>query len=126
MRSIFTALLISAFSSCSNAQEAQVSPGEFEAMIETLKDEQLVDVRTPEEFSEGHLEGAINIDYRDSTFAAKVQALDKSRPVMVYCASGRRSAAAAAHLKGQGFKAVYDMRGGIRDWTADKKPVVKE
>src|SRR5687767_5941611 len=111
MRSLFTAVLIIAFSACSDAQEAQVSPDEFKAMIDTLKDEQLVDVRTPAEFSEGHLEGAINIDYRDSTFASKVLSLDKSRPVMVYCGSGRRSAAAAEHLKGQGFKVVYDMRG---------------
>ena len=58
----------------------------------TESDVQLVDVRTPEEFSEGHLENAINIDVTADDFDAKVASLDKEKPVMVYCKSGGRSA----------------------------------
>lgn len=126
IRCLFTAAIITGFSACSNGQDVQVEAAVFKGKIDSLSNEQLIDVRTPAEFSEGHLEGAINIDYRDSSFASKVEALDKSRPVMVYCKSGRRSAAAAEHLKSNGFKVVYDMKGGILEWTAGSRPVVKE
>lgn len=86
---------------------------------------QLLDVRTPEEFSEGHLENAINIDVTAADFDAKVASLDKEKPVMVYCKSGGRSAKASARLKELGFKTISDLEGGITNWKSDNKPVVK-
>ena len=85
---------------------------------------QLLDVRTPEEFAENHLPGAINIDWRGEAFSEKVQVLDKARPVLVYCRSGRRSAEAAKTMDGIGFK-TYNMKGGILAWTEAGKRVTK-
>ena len=91
----------------------------------TQPEVQLVDVRTPEEFSEGHLENAINIDVTADDFDAKVASLDKEKPVMVYCKSGGRSARASARLKELGFKTITDLEGGITNWNSENKPVVK-
>ena len=91
----------------------------------TQPDVQLVDVRTPEEFSEGHIENAVNIDFMADDFDAKVASLDKEKPVMVYCKSGGRSAKASARLKELGFKSITDLEGGITNWTNENKPTVK-
>ena len=91
----------------------------------TQPEVQLVDVRTPEEFGEGHLENAINIDVTADDFDAKVASLDKEKPVMVYCKSGGRSAKASARLKELGFKTITDLEGGITNWKSKNKPVVK-
>lgn len=88
-------------------------------------DVQLVDVRTPEEFNDGHIENAVNINFMSDDFDANVAGLDKAKPVMVYCKSGGRSAKAAARLKELGFKTITDLEGGISNWKSDNKPVVK-
>ena len=88
-------------------------------------DVQLVDVRTAEEYAEGHIEGAINIDVKKENFMNEALArLDNQRPVAVYCKSGRRSASAAKMLVKKGFT-VVNLQGGIMGWTLLKKPVVK-
>ena len=86
---------------------------------------QLVDVRTPEEFNEGHIENAVNINFMSDDFDANVANLDKEKTVMVYCKAGGRSAKAAARLKELGFKAITDLEGGISNWTSENKPTVK-
>lgn len=84
---------------------------------------QLVDVRTAEEFAEGHLQGAVNIDVHDSDFiSTSEQLLDKAKPVAVYCRSGKRSAHAAQELEERGYK-VTNMEGGILEWEAEKLPI---
>ena len=86
---------------------------------------QLVDVRTPEEFADGPLPFAANIDWKASGFLETAEAtLDKAKPVFVYCRSGRRSAEAAAALGKKGFK-VSNLEGGILAWTEAGKPVTK-
>lgn len=86
---------------------------------------QLLDVRTPEEFSEGHIAGARLLDVNDSTFVEQAVAiLDKERPVAVYCRSGRRSARAANQLTAQGFK-VTNLDGGVLAWEDAGKILVK-
>ena len=86
---------------------------------------QLIDVRTPEEFSEGHIENAKNINIMGDDFDAQVAALDKTKPVMVYCKSGGRSAKASARLKELGFTTITDLEGGITNWNSENKPTVK-
>ena len=108
--------------SCKGYKDLTVN--EFETMLTQDQTVQLVDVRTPEEFAENHLPGALNIDWRGEGFAEKAQKLSKARPVMVYCRSGRRSAEAAATLDRIGFK-TYNMKGGILAWTAEGKRVTK-
>ena len=77
------------------------------------KGAKLLDVRTPGEFSSGHIEGAINIPVQQ--LEARLSELDKVQPVVVYCASGARSAAAMRTMKSEGFAQVYDL-GGKSNW----------
>ena len=101
---------------------ADLKVDEFEKMLSEDKTVQLVDVRTPEEFAAGHLNGAINIDWYSDDFMDLVhEKLTKDRPVTVYCRSGKRSAAAAAKLGGNGYKA-YNLLGGYLAWADAGKP----
>jgi rhodanese-related sulfurtransferase len=84
---------------------------------------QLVDARTPEEFKEKHIANALNVNILGEDFEEKVVALDKNKPVLVYCKSGVRSANAAAKLKAMGFTTIIDLDGGITQWISDGKPV---
>ena len=78
----------------------------------------LVDVRTPGEVARGHLADATFIDSNDPRFAQKLDLMQKSKPVLVYCASGRRSAAAAELMIEKGFAEVYNLSGGISAWNS--------
>ncbi|MBD5356762.1 MAG: rhodanese-like domain-containing protein [Bacteroides sp.] len=86
---------------------------------------QLLDVRMVEEFDDGHLVGAENIDFFDLDFIVRAQeTLDKSRPVAVYCRSGKRSANAAQKLSEQGYN-VINLEGGIMEWIKENKPIAR-
>lgn len=84
----------------------------------------LIDVRTPEEFASGHLDGATNIDLRSPDFATQVAALDPTKTYAVYCHSGNRSAQALALMQPAGFSHVADLSGGITAWTGEGRKVV--
>ena len=92
-----------------------ISPEEMQE-ISQIEGVQLVDVRTPEEYEEGYIEGFQNIDFFSDTFTQEIEKLDKSKPVIVYCRSGRRSADCAKQLKEKGFVKIYDLDGGIAKW----------
>lgn len=113
------------FTGCNgqNAQVKNINPAAFEAAI-NKGDIQLIDVRTPEEFSEKHIAGATNININDAGFDKKLNALDKSKPVYVYCLAGGRSKKAADIAATNGFKEVYNLEYGINSWLSEKKPVV--
>ena len=100
-----------------------VSADDFQKKMSTLKDVQLVDVRTPEEYREGHIKNSLNINVQGSSFEAEVAKLDKKKPVMVYCRSGGRSASAQRMLIDMGFAEVINLDGGIRGWQSAGKPV---
>ncbi len=76
-----------------------------------------LDVRTPNEFASGHLDGAINIDWESGHFEADINALDKSKSYAVYCRSGNRSGQATSLMVHDGFKTVYNLKGGVADWV---------
>ncbi|WP_149277134.1 rhodanese-like domain-containing protein [Pareuzebyella sediminis] len=79
---------------------------------------QLVDVRTPSEYNNGHIKKAINIDYYDPIgFQKAFEKLDKTKPLYIYCRSGARSQKAAHKLVGLGFIHVYDLKGGYMQWS---------
>lgn len=84
----------------------------------------IVDVRTQNEFNEGHIAEAIMIDMYSADFRDKISALDRNKKYLVYCRTARRSAAAAKMMKEMGFREVYDMAGGINQWKTDGFPVV--
>jgi phage shock protein E len=87
---------------------------------------QVIDVRTPEEFAAGHIEGAKNIDFNGPDFATKLAALDKSKPVVVHCRAGGRSAKSLPAFQKAGFSKILHMKDGFSAWEAAKLPAVKE
>lgn len=100
-----------------------VSPEEFRNKLAEDSSAYLLDVRTPEEFSAGHLEGAHLLNWLDlQTFKRNVENLDKSKAIYVYCRSGRRSNEAGRYLVEKGYK-VVDMDGGILAWEEAGFPV---
>jgi len=116
---VFTLFLFS-LASCVNAQSVNVET--FEAGL--TPEVQLLDVRTQEEFEEGHLKGALRADVNnEAEFEKVIGQLDKEKPVYVYCRSGKRSSEAAEILKGKGFIQVVDLDGGILAWEEEGKPV---
>lgn len=85
----------------------------------------LLDVRTPEEFSQGHLRGALLCDIKSSDFEAKVAKLPRAGKYLLYCRSGHRSGMALERMKAMGFADVRHVAGGIQAWNAAGLPVVK-
>ncbi len=85
---------------------------------------QLLDVRTAAEYRSGHIKNSLQADWSDKhQFMDRTQYLDKNNPVYVYCLSGGRSSAAAEWFRKQGYKNVFELRGGIANWKVRGKPV---
>lgn len=85
----------------------------------------ILDVRTPDETQLGIIEGATVINFYDDDFEAKVELMEKSKPIVVYCASGGRSSEAASILAERGFMEVYNLEGGLIGWQNEGLPVIK-
>ena len=117
-------LFMGIYAANAKAQSALLNADAFEKMLKNDKTVQLGDVRTPDEFKSGHIEGAVNYDFYASDFAKKMAKLDKKRPVMVYCAAGGRSGSAAGQLKKMGFTKIYDLDGGMGAWREAGKKVI--
>ena len=80
----------------------------------------ILDVRTEEEFIEGYIPNAKNIDiYKGQGFLDEIEKLDKSKNYYVYCRSGARSAQACALMQQHGFENAYNLMGGITDWDGE-------
>ncbi|MFY8189458.1 MAG: thioredoxin domain-containing protein [Bacteroidia bacterium] len=111
-------------SACSqqNVAGGKLSPDEFEKLIASTPNAQIIDVRTPEEYISGHVAHAVNMDINSADFADKINALDKTKPVFVYCLSGGRSAGAVSMMQKSGFTTIYEMPGMIA-WNSANKPV---
>ena len=95
-----------------------VDAGKFATIIQNTDKIQIVDVRTPDEFSEGHLPGAVNIDVNGTDFAEQIKKFDKKVPVAVHCRTGRRSKPAADQLVNSGYT-VIELDGGIISWQGE-------
>lgn len=100
-----------------------ISAEEFKKIIETKAEAQLVDVRTQGEFNERHIPNATLMNINEPGFQEVINTLDKSKPVLVYCLSGGRSSNAAGIMKDAGFKEVYNLKGGIMEWSANNFPI---
>jgi rhodanese-related sulfurtransferase len=85
----------------------------------------IVDVRTPEEFRDGHIEGAVNVDFRSGNFPNEIDRLDKSKTYFVYCRTGNRSYDAVALMGSLGFRSIVRLEGDITGWKSAGLPVVK-
>ena len=128
MRKLFSIVLVAIlFNSCSSGQtnsttKTNLSATEFSDKIKELPSATIVDVRTPDEFSKGHLVNANNYDWNGNEFEKQIAPLDKSKPVFVYCLSGGRSSSAANKMRADGFKTVYELDGGIMKWRGANLP----
>lgn len=101
----------------SNTAFKSVDAQQFAEVIAN-KDVQLVDARTPEEYSEGHIPGAVNIDVKSADFDTQITTLNPDRPVAVYCRSGRRSKLAAERMTNAGLQ-VTELSEGILSWKGE-------
>ena len=126
MRNFFLTLtIISLLFNCnitSNSSFQDINSDELELMIKK-EDLILLDVRTPTEYSNGHLISALNINYYGNNFDKKIDELDKSKPIVVYCKSGGRSSKSALKLVEKGFEEIYNLKGGFDQWIFDGKEV---
>ncbi len=120
---VFCLLMIAG---CQGQAQSVLSTKDFESKCTATQNAQLLDVRTPREFKEGHLDKAQNIDVLASDFDQKVAKLDKKQAVFVYCRSGGRSGRAAARLTKLGFQNIYDLEGGFLAWKKEGRKVVKD
>ena len=110
--------------SSSSATLETVPPADAAATIEDNPDAVILDIRTPEEYSEGIIEGAINIDFYEPDFAAQLDELDKDAAYVVYCRSDNRSGQAMDTFDELGFQEVTEIDGGIVNWFQNGYPVV--
>lgn len=112
--------------SCAQTEEKQTPPQEFITMAKADSTAVLLDVRRPEEFAEGHIAGARNLNFLDTeSFMRGISQLDRTHTYYIYCRSGGRSAKAAKQMRSKGLK-VVDMKGGMLLWTELGMPVSKE
>lgn len=97
-------------------QQNNLNQQQFEAFVKATPDVVLVDVRTPSEFAAWHLPGAIHMDYFGQDLIEQMDALDKNKPHLIYCRSGRRSVRVCVLMRNGGFKEVYNLDGGLKEW----------
>lgn len=111
---------------CSGADDAltTVPPVDAADVIAGEPEVVVLDIRTPEEYADGIIEGAVNIDFYEANFASQLDALDKDAHYVVYCRSGNRSGQAMGAFADLGFAEVTEVDGGIVDWYAAGLPVV--
>jgi rhodanese-related sulfurtransferase len=102
-----------------------VDAGGAAAMMKENPGLVVLDVRTPEEFAEGHIAGAKNIDFKGSDFEARLGELDRSKPYLVHCRSGARSGQSMASFEKLGFENIIHLNTGFNGWQEAGQPVEK-
>lgn len=125
-------LLLAALPATLQAAEARDKYGylhikapEAAQIVAATPDIIILDIRTAEEFADGHLAGAVNIDYYAKDFAAQLAALDPAARYLLHCRSGNRSGRALPVLKELGFSNVTHLDGGILAWTSAGQPLAR-
>ena len=123
MKKLFTAVLSAAAIAVPFFASANTAPQTEQSAVQPEKAKGVwIDVRSAEEFKEGHLQGALNIPHDQIVDRIKSVSPDKNAPVNLYCRSGRRSKDAAQKLLALGYQSVYDF-GGVINWPYE---LVKE
>jgi len=120
------AFLLGCFSGCAQKVFKDADVQEFEK-ITAEKSVVILDVRTPQEFADGHIKDAVNIDVKADSFKDEAlrQLSDKNQMIAVYCRSGRRSVTAANILSEEGYKNIVNLKGGILSWQSEGKAIEK-
>ncbi|WP_299621111.1 rhodanese-like domain-containing protein [uncultured Tenacibaculum sp.] len=121
-KSFIILVTLISFLSCNTSQETsnvtQLNVVDYKEAI-TKESVQLIDVRTLKEFDQGHIPKAKSIDYFSSTFKADLNTLDKTKPIYLYCKSGKRSTKASKICDELGFKKIYNLTGGYLAWSKE-------
>jgi len=129
MKQIYLILTLSLFfsffgySQTVNPNVKSLSNKEFKQLIDT-KSVTLIDVRTPEEFAENHIPGALNIDVNSTDFVDHIKKLIKKKPLALYCRSGHRSKLAASKLTDLKIT-IFNLNNGLKDWIQAGFPTEK-
>jgi rhodanese-related sulfurtransferase len=118
---VFMLLIALFFTECANLSTipTEMEPSQVARLLETNQnklDLVIIDVRTPKEFDESHIENAVNIDFYSSTFKKDLGRLDKTKNYLLYCRSGNRSAETRKIMKELGFRNAASITGGIIKW----------
>lgn len=121
-----TILLYTFNSTLAQVLKVKLTPAEFSEKSKASPSSPLIDVRSPQEFSSGHIANSVNYNWNGGEFDKQITSIDKNKAVFVYCLSGARSGAAAQHMRGLGFKTVYELDGGMMKWRAANMPVTTE
>lgn len=123
---IFSFIILSACAQKREQTEVQtISVEVFQKLIQEKSDLVILDVRTPDETVGGKIKDAIVLDYMNPDFESNVLELDRSKPIVVYCATGYRSGEAMAVMNAKGFKEVYHLQGGVIAWQRKGLPLVR-
>jgi len=109
------------------------TPSEFkdlsaeQAQAALTKDQgvRVLDIRTPAEYMNGHIQGAKNVDYYSREFKEKLNELDKNATYLVYCRSGNRSAKAMSLFRELGFSGILHLKNGVKSWVVQGLPLVQ-
>lgn len=116
-----------AFAACTNSsgpENAVLEANDFKDKMNKLSNEVVIDLRSHGELHRlGPIEGSKNIDFNSGRLLTSVSGFQKDTPIMLYCATGGRSAKAATQLKSEGFTKIYDLKGGINAWKAAGLPI---
>ena len=123
---LLSLLLIISMTSLSQAQQLkQVKSIDAVKMVKADSKLIILDVRTADEYKEGHIKGAINIDIRQNDALAKIDKLDHGAKYIVHCRTNHRSKTAVDHMMVSGFKNIYQMTDGFSGWSENGLPVAK-
>ena len=85
----------------------------------------ILDVRTPREFTQGHIAGSVLLDFRDPKFVSGLKRLDRYKTYLIYCRSGNRSGQTLKLIDGMGFQKIYHLKNGIIDWQREGLPLAR-
>ncbi|PZX56507.1 rhodanese-like domain-containing protein [Algoriphagus chordae] len=113
------------FSQAQTSEVKALSAADFEGLMKNKGAVRVIDVRTPDEMADGHIQGAINLDYKNDNFKTEIAKLPKNRTYLLYCKTGIRSGDASAAMKAAGFTHLYSLDGGIEAWQEAGKPIEK-
>lgn len=117
---LFFTLTFSCSSPKSSPSTEDITVSQAKAMLEENKNLLVLDVRTPQEWAEGTIPNAIKINFYDNDFGDKINLLDSTKEVLVYCKKGGRSAKATAQLEEAGFNTIYNLTGGFDAYQIEK------
>lgn len=116
-------LFLTVFSSANESIIKNISPAQASKMLKAKKPPVIIDIRTPEEFAKGHLEGAKLVNYRKD-FKKNLAKFDRNKTYIFHCQSGGRSTHSLSIWKKLGFKNVHHLKSGYLGWAEARFPVV--